>query len=99
MAESEFTFPDSSNRGNNERESESESERVSENDRTQECRALSRVSAPKMEGIVQLRQKRRDNLNGGRLPLFRQGGATVGLRLSARGIREASYLKGGLWKR
>ena len=48
------------------------------------------------------RQKReKDDLNGGRLPLFRQGGVTVGLttRLSTRGIREASYLKGGLWKR
>ena len=47
-----------------------------------------------------LRQKRRDDLNGGRLPLFRQGGATVSLmtRLSARVIREVSYLKGGLWK-
>ena len=35
-----------------------------------------------------------------RLPLFRQGGATVGLttRLGAREIREVSYLKGGLWK-
>ena len=40
------------------------------------------------------RQKRRDNLNGSRLPLFRQGGATVGLRtrLRPRGIREAPYL-------
>ena len=46
-----------------------------------------------------LRQKRKDDLNGGRLPLFRQGEATVSLttRLSMRGIREASYLKGGLW--
>ena len=41
----------------------------------------------------------RDDLNGSRLPLFRQGGAAAGLmtRLSMRGIREASYLKGGLW--
>ena len=55
------------------------------------------------KGIVEnnkamLRQKRRNDLNGA---LFRQGGATVSLktRLSARGIREASYLKGGLWKK
>ena len=35
-----------------------------------------------------------------RLPLLRQGGATFSLmsRLSMGGIREASYLKGGLWK-
>ena len=59
------------------------------------------------KGIVEnnkamLRQKRRrEDLNGGKLALFRQGGATVSLktRLSARGIREASYLKGGLWKK
>ena len=46
------------------------------------------------------RQKRRDDLNGGRLSLFRQGGVTVSLttRLSATVVREASYLKGGLWK-
>ena len=39
--------------------------------------------------------------DGSRSPLFRQGWATVGLmtRLSTRGIREASYLKGHLWKR
>ena len=39
-------------------------------------------------------QKRsRDDLNGSRLPLFRQGGVAVGLttRLSVRAIREASY--------
>ena len=38
--------------------------------------------------------------DGSRSPLFRQGWATVGLmtRLSTRGIREASYLKGHLWK-
>ena len=41
-------------------------------------------------------KRRRDDLNRGRLPLFRQGGATVSLRtrMSMRGIREASYLKG-----
>ena len=46
-------------------------------------------------------EKKGDDLKGGRLPLFRQGGVTVSLttRLSKRGIREASYLKGGLWKR
>ena len=51
--------------------------------------------------LIRPRQKRRrDDLNGGRLPLFSQGRATVSLttRLSARGIREASYLKGGLGK-
>ena len=44
------------------------------------------------------RQKRRDYLNGGRLPLFRQGGETVGLmiRVNERGIREVSYLNEGL---
>ena len=44
-----------------------------------------------------LRQKRKDDLNRSRLPLFRQGGVTVGqtTRPSMRGIREASYLKGG----
>ena len=47
--------------------------------------------------MLRPRQKRRDDLHIGRLPLFRQGGATVSLmtRLSARGIRESSYLKGG----
>ena len=87
-------LPDSRKRESNEREGEGVKEKerrvphplsVSENVRYS--------SGP--------RQKRRDDLNGGGLPLFRQGGATVGLmtRLSARGIREASYLKGGLWKR
>ena len=38
-----------------------------------------------MLGIVWARQKRKDDLNRSRLPLFRRGGATVGLttRLSA----------------
>ena len=35
--------------------------------------------------MIQARQKRKDDLNRSRLPLFRQGGATVGLttRLSS----------------
>ena len=39
-----------------------------------------------MGGIVPARQKRKDDLNRSRLPLFRQEGATVGLttRLSAK---------------
>ena len=56
-----------------------------------------------MKTIKQLQaeaEKKKRYFNGDRLPLFSQGRATVGLktRLSARGIREASYLKGGLWK-
>ena len=44
--------------------------------------------------------RKEDDLNRDRLPLFRQGEATVGLetRLSACGIREVSYLRRGLWK-
>ena len=45
--------------------------------------------------LIRPRQKRRrDDLNGSRLHLFRQGGATVGLRtmLRPREIREAPYL-------
>ena len=44
-----------------------------------------------------MRQRRKDNsLNGDRLPLFRQGGATVGLttKPSVCRIRGASYLRG-----
>ena len=38
-----------------------------------------------------------ESIKGTRSPLFRQGGVTVSLmtRLRARGIREASYIKGG----
>ena len=35
-----------------------------------------------------MRQKRKDDLNRGRLPLFRQGGATVGLTTRLRAERE-----------
>ena len=40
--------------------------------------------------------KKEDDLNGDRLPLFRQGGATVGLttKPSVCRIRGASYLRG-----
>ena len=46
-------------------------------------------------------RKGKTTSTGGRLSLFSQGGATVSLttRLRVRGIREASYLKGGLWTR
>ena len=35
-----------------------------------------------------MRQKRKDDLNRGRLPLFRHGGATVGLTTRLRAERE-----------
>ena len=46
--------------------------------------------------MVQARQKRKDDLNRSRLPLFRQGGATVGLktRLSAERDKEGFIFKG-----
>ena len=41
--------------------------------------------------------RKEDDLNEDRLPLFRQGGATVGITigLSTCGVREASYFRGG----
>ena len=51
-----------------------------------------RYSSSRGKNVRYSSRRKEDNLNGDRLPLFRQGGATVGLmtRLSARRIREDS---------